>query len=108
MPRRIEHKHAFGPRELNKLAQAFEGAWRELAEEANESTAEQIEFSRTTLAQWIMTYATMGALDVEDVERLKEHGLLGLRCSAELGDDPAREGDIQHALKIVKARGLRH
>ena len=93
---------------MNKLAQAFEGAWRDLAEEVYESTAEQLELRRTTLAQWIMAYATIGALDVEDVERLKEHGLLGLRCSAELGDDPAREGDTQHALKIVKARGLRH
>jgi|SRR4029079_3674254 hypothetical protein len=107
MPRRVEHKNAFGPRELNKLAQAFEGAWRALAE-VNGETSEQLELRRTTLAQWIMTYATQGGFDLGDVEQLKQHGLLGIRCSAELGDDAANDGDFEGALKVVRARALRH
>jgi hypothetical protein len=48
----------------------------------------------------------MGMLDV-DVQPLKEHGLLGVRRSAELGGDPASQGNIEHALQIVRARGSR-
>ncbi len=107
MPRRVEHKNAFGPRELNKLAQAFEGAWRALAE-VNGETSEQLELRRTTLAQWIMTYATRGGFDLGDVEQLKQHGLLGIRYSAELGDDTASDGDFEGALKVVRARALYH
>jgi hypothetical protein len=108
MPRRIEHKHAFGPRELHKLAHAFEGAWRDLAGEANNATSEQLEVSRVTLAQWVMTYAARGGIDLEDVEQLKQHVLFGIRCSAELGHDPASDGDFKSALKIVRARALHH
>jgi hypothetical protein len=84
---RIEHKHAFGPRELNKLAQAFEGAWRDLTEEVNEYTAEQLEVTRTTLAQSIIACATRGAVNVENIGQLKEHGLLGLQWSLDLAND---------------------
>jgi hypothetical protein len=86
---RIEHKHAFGPRELNKLAQAFEGAWRDLAEEINECTAERLEFIRTTLARSIIVCATRGAINVDNVAQLKEHGLLGFQWSADLQNDQA-------------------
>ena len=84
---RIEHKHAFGPRELTKLAQAFEGAWRDLAEEINECSAEQLEVTRTTLAQSIIACATRGEINAENVGQLKEHALLGLQWSADLTDD---------------------
>jgi hypothetical protein len=105
MPHRSTHKHAFGPRELTKLALAFDGAWQQLRVEGVEAkTVEHIELTRTKLAQWIFNYATMGTLDVEDVERLKEHGLLGVRRSTERGCDPASQGNIEHALQIVRAR----
>jgi hypothetical protein len=84
---RIEHKHAFGPRELNKLAQAFEGAWRDLAEEVSECTAERLEFTRTTLAQSIIVCATRGGINVDNVGQLKERGLLGLKWSVDLEND---------------------
>ena len=84
---RIEHKHAFGPRELNQLAQAFEGAWRDLAEEINECTVEQVLVARTTLAQSIFAGATRGMINVENVEELRGYGLLGLQWSADLADD---------------------
>jgi hypothetical protein len=87
MHARIEHKHAFGPRELNKLAQAFEGAWRGLAEEVSECSTEQLEFTRTTLAQAIFACATRGAINVENVGQLREHGLLGLQWSTDLASD---------------------
>jgi hypothetical protein len=107
MPHRSTHKHAFGPRELTKLALAFDGAWQQLCVEGVEAkTVEQIELTRTKLAQWIFNYATMGMLDV-DVQPLKEHGLLGVRRAAELGGDPASQGNIEHALQIVRARGSR-
>jgi hypothetical protein len=108
MPHPIEHKHAFGPRELNKLAQAFEGACRDLAEESNARTAEQLELTRITLAQWIITCATKGVVDVENVEQLKVHALLGLRWSTELGDDACSQSNIEHALKAAKARSFAH
>ena len=78
MPRHIDHKHAFGPRALKSLERAFEDAWREVdAQIPQETTSEQIELTRTKLAQWIINYATVGKLDVENVARLKEHALLG-------------------------------
>ena len=86
MPRHIDHKQAFGPRALKSLERAFEDAWREVdAQIPQETTSEEIELTRTKLAQWIINYATVGKLDLENVERLKEHTLLGLRCSEELG-----------------------
>jgi hypothetical protein len=86
MARQIDHKHAFGPRALNSLAQALEDAWQEVGAQINQETGpEQIELTRAKLAQWIINYATIGKLDEENVEELKEHALLGLRCSAELG-----------------------
>ena len=86
MPRHIDHKQAFGPRALKSLERAFEDAWREVdAQIPLETTSEEIELTRTKLAQWIINYATIGKLDLENVERLKEHALLGLRCSEELG-----------------------
>jgi hypothetical protein len=61
MPHRSTHKHAFGPRELTKLALAFDGAWQQLCVEGVEAkTVEQIELTRTKLAQWIFNYATNG------------------------------------------------
>jgi hypothetical protein len=86
MPHRIDYKHSFGPRALKSLERAFENAWREVdAQIPQETTSEQVELTRSKLAQWIITCATIGKLDVEDVERLKEHALLGLRCSDQLG-----------------------
>ena len=85
MARQIDHKHAFGPRALNCMAQAFEDAWQEVGAQINQKASpEQIELTRGKLAQWIINYATIGKLDAENVEELKEHALLGLRCSAEL------------------------
>ena len=86
MPHHIDYKHAFGPRALKSLERAFEDAWREVdAQIRQETTSEQIELTRTKLAQWIINYATVGKLDVENVRQLKEQALLGLRCSADLG-----------------------
>jgi hypothetical protein len=76
MPRQIDHKHAFGPRALNSLAQAFEGAWQEVGTQFNQKTdSERIELTRAKLAQWIINNATIAKLDVENVEQLKEHAL---------------------------------
>jgi hypothetical protein len=81
MPHRIEHKHAFGPRELRNLGLAFAGAWQELQAQGIEAnTSEQIERTRTQLARWIINYAAIGE---HEVTRLIEDGLMGLRWSAE-------------------------
>jgi hypothetical protein len=81
MPHRIEHKHAFGPRELKNLGLAFDGAWQELRAQGIEANSfEQIERTRTQLARWIINYATIGE---HEVPRLIEDGLMGLRWSAE-------------------------
>ena len=81
MPHRIEHKHAFGPRELKNLGLAFDAAWQELRAQGIEAnTCEQIEMTRTTLARWIINYAAMGE---RDVSQLIGDGLMGLRWSAE-------------------------
>jgi hypothetical protein len=86
MPRQIDNKHAFGPPALKSLAQTFEDAWQDVGTQISQETAtEQIDLTRTKLAQWIINYATIGKLDAENVEQLKEHALLGLRCSVELG-----------------------
>ena len=83
MRHRIEHKHAFGPRELQDLELAFDGAWHELRAQGIEpNTLEQIEMTRTKLARWIVNYAAIGE---RDVARLVEDGLMGLRWSAEFG-----------------------
>jgi hypothetical protein len=81
MPHRIEHKHAFGPRELKNLGLAFDSAWQELRAQGIEAnTLEQTEMTRTRLARWIINYAALGE---RDVARLVEDGLMGLRWSAE-------------------------
>ena len=57
MPRQVDHKHAFGPRALKSLSRAFEDAWREVGSQIpQETTSEQIELTRTKLAQWVINY----------------------------------------------------
>ena len=91
MPRRIDHTHAFGPRQLNRLALIFEDAWREVRSEiADEACDAEIEYTRAKLAQWIINYATIGKVDLAKVRELRSHALFGLRCSAELGPQANR------------------
>ena len=100
MPHHIDYKHAFGPRALKSMERAFEDAWREVdAQMPQETTSEQIELVRMKLAQWVINYATVGKLDVENVEGLKEHALLGLRCSAELGTTASSLGSLKRSAR---------
>lgn len=90
MAHQVDHKHAFGPRELTVLTAVFENAWRKVSVDVPEDTSlRQIERTRSKLAQWIMNYATQGQLDVCKLEELQAHALFGLRCSAELGPESA-------------------
>ena len=86
MPQQIERNHrVFGPRELKRLALAFDRAWRQLHSEGIErETFEEIELIRTKLAQSIIACATARE---HDVERLKEDGLMGLRWVKEFSSE---------------------
>ena len=86
MPQKIERNHrVFGPRELKRLALAFDRAWRQLHSEGIEGeTFEEIDLSRTKLAQSIIACATVRE---HDVERLKEDGLMGFRWMKEFSSD---------------------
>jgi hypothetical protein len=83
MPQQIE-RNFFGPRELKSLGRAFDAAWKKLcADGIDESTLEETDLIRTKLAQWIIAYAKVRELDMEQVT---ENGLMGLRWSAEFSD----------------------
>jgi hypothetical protein len=87
MPQEIKRDHhVFGPRALNCLALAFDGAWRQLRSEGiNAETSEQIELFRTQLAQSIVACAIAREYDVE---QLKDNGLMGYRWVREFaGED---------------------
>lgn len=86
MPQQIECNHrVFGPRELNRLALAFDRAWQQLRSEGIEGeTSEEIELTRTKLAQSIIACA---AAREYDVEQLKEDGLMGFRWVREFSGD---------------------
>jgi hypothetical protein len=70
LPQQIERNyHVFGPRELKRLALAFDRAWRQLRSEGIEGeTFEEIELIRTKLAQSIIACATAREHDVEQLK----------------------------------------
>jgi hypothetical protein len=86
MPQQIEpNHHVFGPRELKRLALAFDRAWRQLRSEGIEDEPfEEIELIRTKLARSIIACATAREYDVE---QLKEDGLMGFRWVREFSVD---------------------
>ena len=86
MPQQIERNNrVFGPRELKRLALAFDRAWRQLRSEGIEGESfEEIELIRTKLAQSIIACATVRE---DDVERLKEDGLMGFRWVKEFSSE---------------------
>jgi hypothetical protein len=73
---------AFGPDALKVITQAFDEAWTSIADQYK--SAEQIEAARVQLANAMLSVASDGS---RDVENLKHAGLLIMR-----GDYTTREG----------------